>query len=489
MNTVERGLTALLLCAIAASANAAATFELIVADPAGVGFNDPAPANAAAGLNGGATLGQQRLRVVQRAAEIWGEHLSSAVPIKIAVRMVEQPCGSDGTTLASAGPVDLAANFANAPRINTTYHIAQANALAGSDLVPERNDINANFNSRIDSGCSPNNVGWWYGIDAGAPVPGDRVAMLPVALHEFAHGLGFSAQVNLETGEYPGSHPTLWSNYLYDQSTLKHWRSMTSVERAVSARNEPNLVWVGRSVNTLTRQYLTGAPALMFEPPHGNGIEITELGLADFGAPYPDAPLTGQVVLANDGVIGTGDGAGTIHDGCETPFRNGQRLSGRIALIDRGFCTFAQKVRNAQQQGASAVIIVNNQAGSPPGMAGADPEITIPAIAVTRDVGARMKLALFRPRLVARLDQTQELAGVSQGCLRMHAPAELAPGSSVSHFTTTAFPDLLMEPSVTRTLFDDVDLTRSLFQDIGWPGLGGGIGTPPPTACSLHPLP
>jgi hypothetical protein len=120
----------------------------------------------------------------------------------------------------------------------------------------------------------------------------------------------------------------------------------------------------------------------MFEPPHGNGIEITELGLADFGAPYPDAPLTGQVVLANDGVIGTGDGAGTIHDGCETPFRNGQRLSGRIALIDRGFCTFAQKVRNAQQQGASAVIIVNNQAGSPPGMAGADPEITIPAIAL-----------------------------------------------------------------------------------------------------------
>lgn len=55
-----------------------------------------------------------------------------------------------------------------------------------------------------------------------------------------------------------------------------------------------------------------------------------------------------------------------------------------------------------------------------------------------------------------------------QGFVRMNAPNPVQPGSSVSHWTPDAFPNLLMEPALTGTIFSNVDLTIALFRDIGW---------------------
>jgi minor extracellular serine protease Vpr len=44
-------------------------------------------------------------------------------------------------------------------------------------------------------------------------------------------------------------------------------------------------------------------------------------------------------------------------------------VSGKIALIDRGVCTFSTKVRNAEAAGALGVLVVNNSAGDPTAMA------------------------------------------------------------------------------------------------------------------------
>jgi hypothetical protein len=59
-------------------------------------------------------------------------------------------------------------------------------------------------------------------------------------------------------------------------------------------------------------------------------------------------------------------------------------------------------------------------------------------------------------------------AGRESGCVRLHAPSPVQSGSSVSHFSTAATPNLLMEPALNTTLFDRVDLTLPLLQDIGW---------------------
>jgi minor extracellular serine protease Vpr len=67
-------------------------------------------------------------------------------------------------------------------------------------------------------------------------------------------------------------------------------------------------------------------------------------------------------------------------------------LAGKIAVIDRGVCTFATKIRNAQAAGAVGVLVVNNVAGDPTGMAHdglAFP--TIPAAMLGKNEGNSIK--------------------------------------------------------------------------------------------------
>ncbi|MDZ3822015.1 MAG: PA domain-containing protein [Pseudoxanthomonas sp.] len=482
-----RSVVAALLAALLAGPLAAAQVVLVNGDPAGTGFADGRPAVAAAGANGATTLGGQRLAVLQRAAEIWAAVLDSPVPIRVAIRMVALPCGAQGTTLARAGPVALASNFPNAPRANTAYHIAHANALARVDL-DSRDDVVAEFNLAVDSGCSTGVSGWWYGLDPGQPVPADRIALLPVALHELAHGLGFSAQVDLATGQFPGSSPTLWSHYLFDLQRGRHWRALSAAERVQSARDDPWLVWSGRSVNQQGEGLLLGEPVLDLAGIRGGPAQVAGLALAQFGPAWPGLAGTARVVAVDDGVAGAGEPPGTVTDGCEFPFRNGARLAGQVALLDRGLCPFVDKVRHAQQHGAVGVIVANQVEGAPPTMGGAGADITIPAVGVTRQQGAALRRSLLRARLETAFARTTTPSATRQGCVRMYAPSVLQAGSSVSHFHSEAQPALLMAPSISRTLFDDLDLTLDLFRDLGWPLL---LPAPPVQAvdCPLQPLP
>lgn len=76
-------------------------------------------------------------------------------------------------------------------------------------------------------------------------------------------------------------------------------------------------------------------------------------------------------------------------DGCASVAAG---ASGKIALIDRGTCTFSQKVANAKAAGAVAVIVVNNVAGDPTAMArtvGFDDDI--PAVMISKGDGAALR--------------------------------------------------------------------------------------------------
>ena len=81
---------------------------------------------------------------------------------------------------------------------------------------------------------------------------------------------------------------------------------------------------------------------------------------ANFG---PSAPTENPIIenavwgvdAANDGT----DGNGTTDDGCST-FTNASALNGKIVVVKRGACYFAQKAANAAAAGAKLLIIVNN---------------------------------------------------------------------------------------------------------------------------------
>ena len=68
-------------------------------------------------------------------------------------------------------------------------------------------------------------------------------------------------------------------------------------------------------------------------------------------------------------------------------------VKGNVALIDRGVVTFNDKVKRAAAAGAIGVVVANNQEGAAFTMGTTD-KFDIPAIMVTKEVGAKVKAAL-----------------------------------------------------------------------------------------------
>ena len=455
MFSIATAVAALTLSSVAMAANVV----VVNTNAAGVGFNDPSVPNPAAGCQVSETLGQCRLRVFNKAAAQWGALLQSNVTISINGQMTALTCSGSSAVLGSAGPTTAHANFANAPRPNVAYVQALANSWAGTDLSGN-NDLNANFNQDIDNGtCLTGNAGWWYGTDPMVPAPSDRTPLLPVVFHEIGHGIGFTSLYSSTSGSpSTGAGTPIWGLYLYDVETGKLWKDMSNAERVASAINDPDLVWTGPQTNAWSPVFLSApAKAIVNSPP---GIAGTyDAQTADFGASV-STPTTGDVVLVNDGV-------GTTRDGCETPFVNAAALAGKIALIERGACNFTVKVKNAQLNGAIGALIFNNVAAGLPGMGGSDATILIPSLGITQALGNSI-LTNLPVNVTLGVDATAPLAGTNSGCVRMFAPDPVQSGSSVSHFHSDAFPNLLMEPSLNRSIFDRVDLTLSLFRDIDW---------------------
>ncbi|MFQ6026749.1 MAG: DUF4910 domain-containing protein [Dehalococcoidia bacterium] len=76
-------------------------------------------------------------------------------------------------------------------------------------------------------------------------------------------------------------------------------------------------------------------------------------------------------------------------------------LEGKIALVERGQFTFGQKVRQAQEAGASAVVIYNNRPGNFRGdLSGAS---AIPAVSISQSAGMDLKSLMAAGQLEARV--------------------------------------------------------------------------------------
>ncbi len=92
-----------------------------------------------------------------------------------------------------------------------------------------------------------------------------------------------------------------------------------------------------------------------------------------FGGAITTTPLTGEVAIVNDGTP-------QFTLGCNE-LVNGDEISGKIALIDRGSCQFGTKALNAQNAGAIAVLVCNFEDALVT-MAGGDDggQVTIPAV-------------------------------------------------------------------------------------------------------------
>jgi len=112
-------------------------------------------------------------------------------------------------------------------------------------------------------------------------------------------------------------------------------------------------------------------------------------------------PVIEELVLVDDGRITTPEGdAGSRIDGCDELI-NTTEIANKIAFIQRGGCDFRDKLVNAQNAGAIAVVVFSND-NPLQVMVGNDQGISIPAVMIGQADGQ-----LLRDRLAA--DETVEL--------------------------------------------------------------------------------
>ncbi|MCF6349734.1 MAG: T9SS type A sorting domain-containing protein [Flavobacteriaceae bacterium] len=201
----------------------------------------------------------------------------------------------------------------------------------------------------------------------------------------------------------------LWVNDNIE-SGISSWQLLDvpenlAVSSIIADPNNPQIMYVGTG-----ESYVAGAV-------NGNGIWKSEDGGTtwshNFGGSsgittfVNDAEVTinsggsGSFVAVQSGTFGpdittsiSGNLAIAIpNDACAT-ITNGASINGNIAVIDRGTCDFTNKILNAQNAGATAVLIVNNTVSSLFAMGGTDASVTIPSVMISSADGQLLKDAI-----------------------------------------------------------------------------------------------
>ncbi|MDT0342004.1 M28 family peptidase [Streptomyces litchfieldiae] len=123
-----------------------------------------------------------------------------------------------------------------------------------------------------------------------------------------------------------------------------------------------------------------------------------------------DIPVNALTYTANTPEGGLTAGLAPAGTGCAADDFDPAAHTGRIALIERGTCTFAAKQANAAAAGAVGALVFNNAPGELSGtLGGPDPD-AIPTGGITRDAGRELAAELAAGRPVTVRLELAELA-------------------------------------------------------------------------------
>ena len=230
-----------------------------VRDASTEGFNDRTIVSPVGG-NPGDTIGEQRLAVFERAADILEEKLDIPVNVRVRAEFNSLTCNSSYGMLGWAGPEDIEYTLED----RTAIPHALYNQLIGEDKEPGY-EITVEFNSRIDNNDSClYDTNWYYGFDEPT---GNDISLLTTALHELMHGMGF---LSLMPGD--GSFGAWWNDgdgnltelfdpfsvQLIDATNGERLIDQTPAQRRQTLRDDGNLVWAGTLVNSYQDNFSDG---------------------------------------------------------------------------------------------------------------------------------------------------------------------------------------------------------------------------------------
>lgn len=103
-------------------------------------------------------------------------------------------------------------------------------------------------------------------------------------------------------------------------------------------------------------------------------------------SPIIYAPISRQIVLVKDGSNYPSYACSNLINAAE--------VNGKIAMVDKGICSFTGKMSRIQAAGAVAVIICNNDNNPPSGFGGWTNGLTIPAVMLSKSDCQKIKVEL-----------------------------------------------------------------------------------------------
>ena len=159
----------------------------------------------------------------------------------------------------------------------------------------------------------------------------------------------------------------------------KSWQTLYRSDGSSFANKDDCVSYGAMGGVILTEPPTPPLPNLVEVDPPSSAAGTYEASGAEFGPGLMTQAVTGALQVASP------------WSGC-TPLVG--FAPGSIALIGRGDCSMLDKVVNAQNAGASAVIIVNDVAGDPITIDGSSQAVIIPSVMVSQDDGAVMQVGL-----------------------------------------------------------------------------------------------
>ncbi|MFA9214806.1 MAG: M36 family metallopeptidase [Candidatus Methylacidiphilales bacterium] len=223
-----------------------------------------------------------------------------------------------------------------------------------------------------------------YGLDAG-PRPNLNAAITNLffwnnTIHDVFYNYGFDE----ESGNFQSKNYTnkgLGKDFVYAEA------------QDGSGTDNANFATPVDGLNPRMQMYLWGGSAT---PAFANILQVNEPStlakkygavIASFGPRLSLEPITANLVMVNDGGSSSGGNLG-----CNTLI-NADSVSGKIALITRGTCTYQTKILNAQAAGAIAVVIVNTS-NTATAITGSGTGVNIPVVMVSSTNGNLFKTTL-----------------------------------------------------------------------------------------------
>lgn len=220
------------------------------------GFNDP-------------TLGALRKSAFEYSLGIWEGYLGESYSGEtITVRAVFDPEGGTANSAVLGFARAETLHFTSFP---TFAGAPLANHLNQTDNNGLTNEIRITFNSDVDGSFVLGNHDFYYGTDAN---PGNNSDFITTALHEIAHGLGFSSDITSDGSLLNSGFSKIYDQFLYDASVGGTALSgMTDAQR-LTAITSGDLYWSGANATTANG----GDRVELYAPnPYKSGSSVSHL--------------------------------------------------------------------------------------------------------------------------------------------------------------------------------------------------------------------